>query len=242
MKCCVDSEWKMWSIFCVVFWIILSPFEVYLFTIESVMRDVVKERLCSSDMSTETIEEVHECLRKSSKSGNRIQSECIKSLHPFLPEYYIQLCNQSINVENSPQMLNCMKEVCRQKGFHPQYDRFYCNYIDHDDDSDCGLLALNVPESIKTRAMVAFNVTQEFNKVSGVFCNKMKTHLIHQEIQRLRTTECLILPRKHLYRKCAIGYREKHSKNLDPEVFYRLACDHRKYTDEERWVSSSSTV
>ena len=188
-------------------------------------------------MSTETIEEVHECLKSSRKSGNRIESQCIESLYPYLPDYYTQLCNQSVSVEVSPQILKCMKEVCREKGFDPLYDHFYCYHLDHDDDSDCGLLALNVPESVKARAMVAFNVTQEYKKVSKVFCNNMKNRLISEEIERLRTTECLILPRKDLYQKCAIGYKEKHSENLDPEVIYRLACDHQKYTDEERWVS-----
>lgn len=193
-------------------------------------------------MSIGSIQELHSCLKESKKSGNRIESKCIETLYPNINDYYTQLCNESADVEITPEILQCMKYVCKEKGFDPYYDHYYCYYINHDSDSECGLLAINVPESIKYRAIVAHNITQQHKILQNEFCIKMTLHLISGKMERLRTTECLILNRKDLYFKCVQLFKGNHTTSLDPEILYQIACDRNTDSDDQRWVRSKKKL
>lgn len=211
----------------------------HLTEIQTIMKDVVKETLCSTAMSGNAIGALHSCLKESLKPANRIEAECIETLYPSISDYYTQVCNESVRVEVNSDIFKCMKDVCKAKGFDPMVDYYYCLALSHKADSDCGLLALSVPENVKYRAMVAQNVTDEHKKVERIFCRKMLNDEISDELERLKTLECIILPRKDLIRKCALLFKEKHSRVLDPEILLNIGCDRSRYSDDERWVRNS---
>lgn len=210
-------------------------------SVESIMKNVVKESFCSSDMERESIEGLHTCLKESKMSGNRLESVCIEKFYPNISEYYTQLCNESVDVEVTTKIHKCMGDVCREKGMDPYYDHYYCYYINHEADCECGLLALGVPESMKQRALVAHKFTEQHHYLYKEFCNKLTYKIITTDVERFKVIECLIIPRKEMYKECIKRYNEEHSpKKLDPEVLYSIECSRDGNSDQEIYVSFST--
>lgn len=206
-------------------------------SIESIMKRVVKEAFCSSEMSRDSIEGLHTCLKESTMSGNRLESVCIEKFYQNISGYYTQLCNESVDVEVTTEIHKCMADVCRQRGMDPYYDHYYCYYINHEADNECTLLALGVPETIKQRALVAHKITEEHHDLQKRFCNKLHYKMITVDEERLKVIECLIIPRKELYQKCLVLYKEKHpTDTLDPDVLFAIECGQNEHSDGEVWI------
>lgn len=207
-------------------------------SVESVMKRVVKESFCSSNMTIGSIEDLHTCLKESKMSGNRIESECIEQLYPTITGYYTQVCNESVDVEVTPAIQKCMSDVCKKRGMDPYYDHYYCYYINHEADVECGLLALAIPDSIKQRAMMAHKITVQHRGLEKDYCDKLRYSIITEQVERLKVIECLIIPRKELYTKCVTLYNEKHSpEKIDPEILYKIECSRFSNSDQYIWVS-----